>query len=120
MGMTDVFESAAKAAFEAFGDVVKSATYTQVSSGSYDPALGAVAKNTVSYPVDVVLIESEVKDKLGEHLDDVRELYLLRAEQMPGVTPQSGDTLTVSGYSTPKVIKDKIGDPAGVIWELGV
>ena len=117
MSLARAFREAAKAAFRAAGDVKISATFKKSSGSSYNPTTGVVTESLAATTLDIIRVETSSEDKMGEHLPDVSGLYLILGSDISGVTPESGDILTVEGHD--KTIIDVVTDPIKAVWEVG-
>lgn len=96
MGLTSTFRNAAKKAFKAAGDVVRSVTYTEVALGVYDPAAGTRSVTATNYTVDALLVGLTDREQAWFPADANVQKAIVPYYSL-SIEPSSQDYFTIDG-----------------------
>lgn len=119
MAINDAFQSAAKAALEAFSGINEDFVYVAQGSTVYDASSGVASATDTRYVTSGIFIAYEQKEVDGARVKPT-DLKCLIAALNINVNPErEGHIVRVeSAVSTTYDIMDKKIDPAGALWEL--
>lgn len=119
MGLRETVKGAAKAAFKAVGNLKTVAIYKRMGDSVYDPDTGVTTPTVIfSYDVEIIALEMSNKDRLGEHVDTVKKLYLMLGSEIGSNRPVAGDILTID--SIDEYVVDSFTDSVEAVWEIGI
>ncbi len=135
MGLTLTFQEGAVTTFAAFGDLIKSATYTRtISNPAYNPLTGAITADEESFTAAFLFERFDAeddqgtyrkaKDMVGENVlptDQRASIPCLNMKNTVGtlVDPEMDDTIVKADSSRWKVIRIRT-DPASALWEMQI
>ena len=119
MGLADIVQNMAQAAFNIIGDIPKACTYTSKGTPTYNPATGAYTSTDTTYSGLKFLFE----DYAVMEIDDQNILSTDMKATIPQLnltpTPKKQDTIT----DADSVAWDVVGigkDPADALWVFQV
>lgn len=95
MALRDTVAQGALTAFRAIGDLVETATYTQVVPGTYDPATDDLTVVETSFTIDGVLVREKSRED-DNNTEIIRTQFIVPRLNMQ-VTPALEDYLTILG-----------------------
>ena len=118
MGLKSVFQNAAEAVIDAFGDLGNTLTYHSVGTFAYNATTGGQTESGGS-DITITAIYDEIKSEEIQDRDiKMTDRKLLVANNDISVTPKVGDYVTIS--SEQYNVVDFLTDPAEALYEIFV
>jgi len=117
MGLQSVFQNAAEAAIDAFGDIAHtSLAYHSLGTYAYNATTGGQTESGGT-DITIVAIYDEIKsEELQDRPIKITDRKLLVANNDISVTPKVGDYVTISSVNWNVV--DFATDPAEALYEI--
>jgi hypothetical protein len=117
MGLKEAFQKAAIVAFNAAGNVKKSAVYSSNPNPTYNTATGKVTENATDYPIIAIREDYKFNDVDGLNVkpEDIKWLVLYSELE---ISLKEKDYITVGGTRW-NVVNWQL-DPAAAVWTIQV
>lgn len=119
MSLRDAIQQAVQTGMIALDDLVARATYTSVSTPSYNATTGAIAAASTALPgVPIVFTSYDTREIDGETIRPEDQKAIIATLDL-AATPTKNDTITKADGTVWSVVDIKT-DPAGAAWVLQV
>ena len=120
MGLKSAVANAVASGFNALGassadGLQTEMTYTQVTTGSYDPTTGKTSNTTSNSTIDVVYYKVKDKEVDGVKIK-INDIRVIFPQSRLSVTPSQNDYVTLLGKKMEIVQHSQ--DPAGATYTL--
>lgn len=105
------------------GDVSEQATYTQVTSGTYDTDSGSISTTTTSREVRCIFTNYSLREvNISQGRIEVRDMrVLILPSELTGLTPKFEDTFTRANGEVWRIVPDGLSlDPAESLYQIQV
>ena len=117
MGLDSIISKQVQKAMKTVKSLARQITYTSVANGSYSPATDSVSTTTVTVPAVTAVFEKLYQNELDMEIRNLVDVkILIAALDLPGITPQTEDT--VSDASDVYRIKKVDTVPGNSLWIL--
>ena len=117
MGLKEAFQKAAIAAFNAAGNVKKSAVYTSNPNPTYDTSSGVVTEDPTNYSVTAIREDFKFNDVDGDRVKPEDTKWLVLYSQLE-IALKENDYITIDSKRW-NVVSWQL-DPADAVWTIHV